>query len=287
MSFTCLDLFCGAGGSTLGAKLAGHEVIAAYDYNSTFLKSYRENHPEVRAYNRNILDLKASDLPEGADILMGSPPCESFSLLNMHGRTCDISLTTHFLKLVGDYKPLYWVMENVPHVARYLPEGTPYKMLCAADFGVPQKRKRCMVGNFPEPVPTHRFGDLNSWVKFGKIKDTNKDNWSILSMNAIEGAYRRVWEMGKKGNSFLVKFVDDNTVLNTITSSEFHGVRAGSHIVYDHGVLRRLTFPECVRAQSFPDDYIFRGTIEERYKQVGQAVPPLMMTKVLEGLKRT
>ncbi|MBU0846668.1 DNA cytosine methyltransferase, partial [Patescibacteria group bacterium] len=49
----------------------------------------------------------------------------------------------------------------------------------------------------------------------------------------------------------------------------------------------RLTFLECMRAQSFPDDYIFCGTIAERYKQVGQAVPPLMMKKVQEGLKRT
>ena len=280
-----IDLFCGAGGSSLGAKLAGHQVIAAYDRNSTFLKSYRENHPEVPAYNRDILELEASDLPEGADILMGSTPCESFSLLNMHGRTCDISLTTHFLKLVDEYKPKFWVMENVPQVARYLPAGTSYKMLCAADYGVPQARKRCMCGNFPEPVPTHRFGELKSWVSFGKIRDPNKDNVGILSKNAIEGAYRRVWEMGKKGNSFLVRFVDDNTVLNTVTSSEFHGVRAGSHIVYDHGVLRRLTFLECMRAQSFPDDYIFCGTIAERYKQVGQAVPPLMMKAILSGLE--
>ena len=280
-----IDLFCGVGDSSLGAKLAGHEVVAAYDRNSTYLKSYRANHPDVPAYNRNILELEASDLPEGADILLGSTPCESFSLLNMHGRTCDISLTTHFLKLVDDYKPKFWVMENVPQVARYLPAGTPYHMLCAADYGVPQKRKRLMAGNYPAPVPTHRFGDLKSWVQFGKIRDPDKDNWGILSKNAIAGAYRRVWEMGKKGNGFLVKFVDDDTVLNTITSSEHHGVRAGSHIVYELGMLRRLTMLECMRAQSFPDGYVFHGKLSERYKQIGQAVPPLLMKAILSGLR--
>ncbi len=280
----CIDLFCGCGGSSLGARLAGHEIIAAYDYNSTFLKSYKANHPDVPIFNRNILELEASDLPVGADILLGSTPCESFSMVNMHGRSCDMELTHHFLKIVREYQPKYWVMENVPQVAKFL-NGTPYQMLCAADYGVPQRRKRCMAGNFPEPIQTHKFGELTAHVPFGRIKDLDRNNWGILSKKAIEGAYRRVHEMGIKGNQFKIKFVDNNTILNTVTSSESHGVRAGSHIVWDDGVLRRLTMLECQRAQSFPDTYIFYGTDAEKYKQIGQAVPPLLMKAILRGLR--
>jgi DNA (cytosine-5)-methyltransferase 1 len=281
-----IDLFCGGGGSTLGAKLAGHEVIAAYDYNRTFLDTYSKNHPEVQTYNENILDIQASDLPKGADILMGSTPCESFSRINMHGRTCDMALTEHFLELVGDYKPKYWVMENVPDIAKFLKaKDVPYQMLCAADYGVPQRRKRCIAGNFPVPVMTHRFGELTSHVTFGKIKDTGDISKHILSKKAIEGAYRRVHEMGLKGHHFKIKFVDENTVLNTITSSESHGVRAGSHIVYDNGRLRRLTMLECRRAQSFPDSYVLCGKESEQYKQINQAVPPLLMKAILTGLE--
>lgn len=273
-----IDLFCGAGGSTLGAKMAGVQVIAAYDRNRTFLRSYSANHPDVPAHCLDILDIEASDLPD-ADILLGSTPCESFSLANIHGRSCDMTLTDHFLKLVAEFKPKYWVMENVPQVARFL-NGTPSRILCAADFGVPQRRKRLMAGNYPEPVPTHKFGSIRSHVPFGAIKDTNKENWKILSMRAISGLYRRVHEMGMKGNGFKVHFVDGDTVLNTVTGSEPHGVRTGSQIVYENGLLRRLTFLECVRAQSFPDNYIFYGTLAERHKQIGQAVSPLLMKAI-------
>jgi len=284
--FTCIDLFCGAGGSTLGAKLAGCKVIAAYDLNSTHLKSYRANYPDVPTYCADVLELEASELPEGADILMGSTPCESFSRINMHGRICDMALTDKFLELVADYKPKYWVLENVPEIAKYLKErDVPYRMLCAADYGVPQRRKRCMAGNYPEPIMTHRHGDIRWHTKFGQIRDTDRSNHSILSRKAIQGMYERIWEMGKKGHGFKVKIVDDDIVLNTITSSESHGVRAGSQIVWDKGTLRRLTLLECQRAQSFPDNYVFCGDLSAKYKQIGQALPPLLMKAILEGIK--
>lgn len=281
-----IDLFCGAGGSSLGAKLAGHQVIAAYDISTVHLRSYRANRPEVLAYCWDIMQMNADDLPEGADILMGSTPCESFSRINMHGRICDMALTDKFLELVEEYQPKYWVLENVPDIARYLKErGVPYSMLCAADYGVPQRRRRCMAGNYPEPEMTHRSGDVQWHIKFGQIKDRHTGSEQVLSKNAIQGMYRRIWEMGKKGHGFKVKIMDDDTVLNTVTSSESHGVRAGSHIVYDDGRLRRLTILECQRAQSFPDSYVFLGDQAQRFKQIGQAVPPLLMRAILKGCK--
>lgn len=285
MMMEAIDLFCGAGGSTLGAKLAGHRVTHAYDIDSTSLDAYQENHPEVEVHQTDILDLDANQLPKGAEIFLGSTPCESFSLLNLHDRSCDMQLTRHFLNVVKDYKPAIWVMENVPQIARFL-NGTPYRLLCAANYGVPQRRVRCMVGNYTEPGQTHAehpCGHLRPWVTFGKIRDDNKDNWSVISMKGLSGAYKRAWEMGKKGNSFHLQFIDESGVLPTVTSSESHGVRCGSTIVYEGGMLRRLTFLECVRAQSFPDDYVFKGTVQQKYKQVGQAVPPLLMKAILRS----
>lgn len=280
-----IDLFCGAGGSTLGAKMAGHTIIAAYDINPLNLKSYRANNPGIKADCRDIMSMEASDIPEGADFILGSTPCESFSRINMTRRTCDMQLTEHFLKIVSDYNPKYWVLENVPDIAKFLKEkNVLYKMLCCADYGVPQRRKRCMAGNYPEPAMTHRFGDIASHIPFGRIRDHNETNWSILSKDTIQGMYNRTWEMGNKGFGFKIKFVDDSTVLNTITSSESHGVRAGSHIAYENGKLRQLTMLECQRAQSFPDNYIFCGTNAQKYKQIGQAVPPLMMKAILKEI---
>ncbi len=281
-----IDLFCGAGGSTLGAKLARHKVIAAYDNDRNTLTSYQANHPDVPVYERDILNLNASDLPEGADIIIGSPPCESFSLINLHDRSNNTEPIKHFLKLVREYKPKFWVMENVPQVARFL-NGVPYKMLCAANYGVPQKRKRCFAGNFPEPTQTHAehpCGHLKPYVRFGRIMQTHRKK-KPLSMNGLEGAYQRVWEMGRKKFPFKIYFVDKNRVLNTVTGSASHGLRAGSHIIYDNGILRNLTFLEVKRAMSFPDDYIFIGTQEKQNKQAGQAVPPLLMKAVLKGCR--
>ena len=91
--------------------------------------------------------------------------------------------------------------------------------------------------------------------------------------------------MGRKKCSFMPQFIGNDDVLFTITSSEFHGMRAGGHVIYDNGILRNLTFLECVRAQSFPDNYIFKGTQAQRYHEVGDAVPPLFAKAVAEAIK--
>lgn len=286
-----IDLFCSAGGSTLGAKLAGHEVVLAVDINSDALDAYQENHPEVEVWQRNILEITARDLPE-ADIILGSPPCTPFSAANLWTRTFDMTLTNHFLNIVRDYqklrkKEVIWVLENVLPLAELLPSWIPQRhrrVLCAADYGVPQQRYRLMVGNYPTPFQTHArnpAGHLGPWVRFGRIREPGEHK--PLSKEAIAGLLRRTHKMGLKKNNFLVRIISDEDVLYTVTTSEHHGLRAGSQIVYDNGRLRRLTFLESVRAQSFPDDYIFKGSKKERWRQVGDAVPPLLMKAVLES----
>ena len=126
-------------------------------------------------------------------------------------------------------------------------------------------------------------GTTLPWVRFGEIK--HPDGARVISKNGIAGAFRRANEMGRKNNSFGLQFIDDSDVLATIVSSEFHGIRAGGTVVWDEGKLRRLSWLECVRAQSFPDDYIFKGTQAQRYHQLGDAVPPLLAKAVAEAIK--
>ena len=285
MPLKVIDLFCSAGGSSLGAKLAGHQVVLAVDINSDALDAYQENHPEVTVWQRDILEIEAKDLPE-ADVLLGSTPCTPFSIANIWSRSLDMTLTNHFLRIVREYKPKYWVLENVPPVRNLLPAWVPQRyrrVLCAADYGVPQQRYRLIAGNYPTPYQTHArnpAGNLRPWVRFGRIRETGEHR--PLSKKAIAGLIRRTHKMGMKKNSFQVKIISDEDVLYTITSSEYHGLRAGCQIVYEDGKLRRLTFLECVRGQSFPDDYVFKGNLKERWRQVGDTVPPLLMKAVLE-----
>lgn len=285
-----IDLFCGAGGSSLGAKLAGHEVLAAYDWDSDALKVYKMNHPDVIALKRNILDLEVKDLPWGADILMGSTPCEGFSMANCHGRDCDMTLMNKFLELVDQYKPKYWIMENVPQVKKYLKDRLPEEQLrihLSAKFGVPQMRRRLMAGNYPEPVPTHSnqpFDLLPPYVPFRKVRDPDPKNWSVMSCMALKGVFRRSDLMAQSGNRFHTRVIGPDDVMPTVVGSDHHGIRAGATIIYEGGVLRRITFLEMRRIQSFPDSYLFEGTVEKKYKLVGQAVPPLLMKACLKGI---
>ncbi len=233
-----IDLFCGCGGSTLGAKMAGAEVTDAYDWDREAIASYHFNHPEVRMHKRNILELNAEDLPAGADILMGSTPCESFSVANRTSRTCDMQLTLKFLELVRDYRPRFWVMENVPPVAQHLPAGTPHQILNAADYGTAQLRKRLMAGNYPEPARTNSdepFDLLPRYKRFKYIRDIDRRNWQFLSLQAIRGLFKRQQAMALHGLHFNARIIGDDDVPFTFLASEYHGVRAGVVVVYEGG----------------------------------------------------
>ena len=172
-----------------------------------------------------------------------------------------MTLTNHFLSIIYEYNPKYWMLENVLGIAKFLPDIN-YNILNAADYGVPQKRRRCIAGKYPLPTPTHsehgnqtlNNGNLKPWVKFGEIK--HPDGAKTISKKGIAGTFKRANKMGRKGYAFDIRFVDDNDVLPTILSTEFHGLRASSITVWDEGRIRRLSFREMQRAQSFPDDYI-------------------------------
>ena len=284
-----IDLFCGVGGSTLGFKMAGFKIVLAVDIDRVVLQSYHANHPEVEILEKDILKISADDLPE-ADVILGSTPCATFSKLKRN-RTNDMTLTNHFLEIIKDYNPRYWMLENVPQLAKFLPQWVSYDILCTADYGVPQRRKRCIAGNYPMPEQTHSekggtLTDLDKkpWINFGAIK--NGTGTKPLSKRALEGVYHRANKMGKKGYNFTIQFIDENNVLPTLTSSEYHGLRAASVVIYDNGTLRKLSWLECVRTQSFPDDYIFKGTIAQRYHQLGDAVPPLLAKAMASAIKK-
>jgi len=284
-----IDLFCGVGGATLGFKNAGFEVVLAVDIDKNALECYKVNHPEVPTLQTDILDLSVGDLPQ-ADVILGSTPCTSFSIANRN-RTCDMTLTNHFLDIVADYKPKFWILENVPPLSKHLPKSVSYNILNAADYGVPQRRRRCIAGRYPFPLPTHSKNGsktydnqkLEPWVRFGKIK--HPEGARILSKRGIAGAFKRANLMGQRGYRFDLQFIDENDIVPTICATGYHGLRASTPVVYDCGVLRQLSWIECVRAQSFPDDYHFSGTVEQKYHMVGDAVPPRLAEAIARSIK--
>lgn len=194
-----IDLFCGAGGLTEGFRAAGYDVSFALDFDEDSCATYRANHPDTHVECASITDFTPDDIARLAggkvDVVLGGPSCQSFST---HGRRYGWvakgdprnDLWEHMFKVVAHLRPRAFVMENVPGMVyfksgsfgdkilqRFRDEGYKVRneILLAADWGVPQRRRRLFIvgvlGNeeFEFPAPTHLGGwrrdTLELWEK--------------------------------------------------------------------------------------------------------------------------
>lgn len=173
-----VDIFSGAGGLSLGAEMAGIKVYVAVEKDKSAALTFKKNHPDSKIIVddiQNIDPLKVA--PSEPFILFGGPPCQGFSSSNTKSRNLDNPnnyLFQEFVRFVRVIKPKWFLFENVEGITTFdkgntvkqikalfeeLGYLTNEKVLCAADYGVPQKRNRfIMVGNrlgidfvFPEP----------------------------------------------------------------------------------------------------------------------------------------
>lgn len=164
-----IDLFAGCGGLTTGLKAAGFKVVAAVEFNAGAANAYKRNHRGVRVYQQDIRELDATKLLAdvgldvgGLDLLAGCPPCQGFSRIRTHnkGEAADDQrneLIFEYLRLVKELQPRALMFENVPGLQRdprYVRlldtiRGLGYQATDAvhdaADFGVPQRRRRLIM----------------------------------------------------------------------------------------------------------------------------------------------
>ncbi len=161
-----VDLFCGAGGLSLGFKNAGFKLELAVDNDVHCIETFRYNHPEVednRVFNSDIREIenKIRDLgSENIDVVCGGPPCQGFSSANQQRIIDDPrnKLYKYFIKVVKIIKPKFILMENVRGMIPFAEEikddfknisfnskglyDISYKTLVSDDFEVSQKRQR-------------------------------------------------------------------------------------------------------------------------------------------------
>lgn len=145
-----IDLFCGCGGFSLGFEMADFEIIYALDNWETACRSYKANFPYVDVDCRDALEVKPSEIPK-ADVIIGGPPCQEFSIAKEKRRTFDLTLVNWFLKVVEKLRPKYWIMENVPPLKDLLPNTFKKEIYKMYEYGVPQLRKRLFAGKFIDP----------------------------------------------------------------------------------------------------------------------------------------
>ena len=179
---TAIDLFAGCGGATLGFKNVGFEVVAAVEVDSIAAQTYRMNHPGVLLLEEDIRKvsphalLRRTKLKKGnVTIILGCPPCQGFSRVRRGGPDRRNGLVRAFAEFVVNIRPKFFILENVPGLVRGkgrrvfrealkllvdIGYSVTYGMLNAADYGVPQRRKRAVVigrhgGPVSLPSPTH------------------------------------------------------------------------------------------------------------------------------------
>mgnify|MGYP003584516383 CR=1 FL=1 len=164
-----VDLFSGCGGLSLGLKQAGFSVVAACELDPKATKTYTLNHPDVKLYSSDIRKLPVSrlladlNLRAGeVDLLAGCPPCQGFSRMRTKNKKSSVKddrndLVFEFLRFVRRLQPKTVMMENVPSLMmdrrfKYLCEELErlrYKLVAqvldAADYSVPQRRKRMIL----------------------------------------------------------------------------------------------------------------------------------------------
>jgi DNA (cytosine-5)-methyltransferase 1 len=156
-----IDLFSGAGGMSLGARMAGVDVQIAVEADPSAAATYYHNHSDVNLFSDDIRKFRKINIQKNRLLVVfGGPPCQGFSTSNQRTRTIDNPnnwLFEEFLRVVKLYSPDWVVFENVQGIVE-TEEGlfvdkimkrfhnlgytTAYKVLNAADYGVPQKRSR-------------------------------------------------------------------------------------------------------------------------------------------------
>lgn len=168
-----IDLFAGCGGLSLGFIQAGFSVEKAVEYDPVIANTYKRNHPKVDVIVDDIKNIDTSDMFAGtmADVIIGGPPCQGFSMAGARIRQGFIDdprnyLFKHYFNVVKTVMPKVFVMENVKGISTMQggkifeeikrifqdPEslnGKPYRIyhrvINAADFGVPQRRERMII----------------------------------------------------------------------------------------------------------------------------------------------
>ena len=166
MKPTMIDLFSGVGGLSLGFEMAGFTVVLANEYDESIAKAYVQNRPHTKMIVNDItklpIDSTFSPYRNNVDLIVGGPPCQGFSQKGKRKTIHDERnfLFKYYYEVVSLVKPTYFVMENVPNLLTAengyfkkeiteLFEGLGYTIssdvLNAAEFGVPQNRKRAVI----------------------------------------------------------------------------------------------------------------------------------------------
>lgn len=327
-SLTAVDLFCGAGGASLGVQKSGFELLAGVDHNPAALETHANN-LDADHIQHDIRHVRPDILPPlKIDYVHGSTACQGYSPANTDRRLDDPrnQLVYAFIRWIDEIRPRAFTLENVAGMGT-IEEGylqnlaaefkslgykVSYELLNAADYGVPQTRKRLFFvairndqtmptfGNwFPAPTHSESGGHgTEQWrpasVALEKplVGHKGGGTGSPASWRPPEEPSHTVTGAGnhvamtdqinenhqKEGRRPLQSLDEPSNVIRTGTAPAL--VQTDGGLKSDYDEIRRLSARELARLQSFPDTFEFVGNRTQTHKQIGNAVPPKLMESV-------
>lgn len=341
--YNVLDLFCGCGGLSYGFESAGFDVLVGIDNDAKALETFELNHKGAKSICGDITQINYEEHikpllgDKQIDVIVGGPPCQGMSLSGPRKfEDPRNKLYLSYIRLVQEIQPKAFVIENVPGlvglfggqikdsiIEKFTKMGyrIEYKIMCSADYGVPQSRRRVVfvgtkVGSFEYPAvnpsvvscsmalsdlptledelgedvsayamsPQNPYQQLmrkRSDVVLNHVAASHSDKVrKIISLVPDGGNYKDLPEEYRGSRNFHVawtRFASDKPAPTIDTGHRHH-----FHYKYN----RVPTVRECARLQSFPDDFKFLGNKTQQFRQVGNAVPPLMAQAIAEQVMK-
>jgi DNA (cytosine-5)-methyltransferase 1 len=299
VAMRALDLCAGAGGLSLGLSRAGFDALGVELDGDACTTHRRYVGPCVRADIREYH-------PKGSyDLVAGGVPCQSFSVAGKGLGTADPRgrLYLELLRVAVEADARAVLLENVRGIIRWLPEIIPafeakgysmrWRLLDAADYGVPQHRKRVLlVGlrgelgfDFPKPshgAPRNDRG-LLAWVTVGEALGLvgEYQTGRLPGAKGWQGVRyldtsRPAYTIGTRGNGDLLARLTEARLLDrpATTIAADPRLPAAGHDARQQAGAVRLSVEQCAILQGFPPGWTWTGNKSSQHRQVGNAVPP-------------
>ncbi|KPU83288.1 restriction endonuclease subunit M [Marinosulfonomonas sp. PRT-SC04] len=337
--FSFIDLFAGIGGIRLPFQQQGGHCVFTSEWDKFAKKTYAANYGEIP--HGDITKIAASDIPKH-DVLLAGFPCQSFSQAGLKQGFDDTRGTMFFeiQRILAHHRPKAFLLENVKQLKGHdkgqtlktilgilegrdipsIPDAVPmseearnslgtklnyrvgYRVLKAANFGVPQNRQRVYIIGFDRDQVKaadesdicadilSRLEKITSKTRVGDILDENADvdPKYTISDRLLAGHKRRLAQHKEKGNGFGYSvFKPEDTYTNTISARYY---KDGSEVLIDQSDIganpRKLTPRECARLQGFPKEFNVDVVSDcQNYRQFGNSVSVPVIQAIAAEMK--
>jgi DNA (cytosine-5)-methyltransferase 1 len=320
--YTYVDLFCGAGGLSLGFDQASFVNVFSVEYDKDFAKIYKHNlnHNVIIDDIKNITetDIKTLIQNKTIDVVIGGPPCQGFSIAGNIARNFIEDprniLFKEFVRFVKIIKPKFFLMENVANIATHnkgktlkeiekefesLGYSLKSKVVNTKFYSIPQERRRfIMVGSlnsnkFDFPIEEQRILTIKDAIDDLPALNSGEKS-DIPNHEAMKHTSKMLEKMSyiKDGGNrndmpeFLrPKSGDPRKYIRYNSSKPAYCVTGDMRKIFHYNQNRALTNRELARLQTFPDDFIFIGNSGKIQQAIGNAVPPRLAFLLAEKFR--